>query len=148
MIAEYIEVCAGVRYWEDASVNGVDDEQGILIPFRNCDSWCPIIRLSDGRVMDWPDGMTASVHYKVCDAGEYWLLNSERKRVAKWGGYYVPGGFLCHGSEGYGDYIILNIGADGMIDKWRRPAVEMACGCDDDEMQSKWVALSKAGANE
>lgn len=143
--AEYIEVSAGVRYWEDASVNGVDDDNGTLVPFRNGDSWCPVIRLSDGRVMDWPDGMTASIHYKVCDAGEYWLLDSDRQRVAKWGGYYVPDKFLCHGDNGYGDYIILKISASGVIDKWRNPEIEMACDCHEDEQQSKWVRSREAG---
>lgn len=140
--AEYIEVCADVRYWEDASVNGVDDDSGTLIPFRKGDSWCPVIRLADGRVMDWPVGMAASIHYKVCDAGEYWLLDFELRRIAKWGGYYVPNDFLCHGDSGYGDYIIFKVGADGVIANWCSPAVEMARG-GDEESQSKWVALIK-----
>lgn len=136
--AEYIEVSAGVRYWEDATVNGVRDENGTLVPFRSGDLWCPVIRLADGVVMDWPEGMQASIHYKVCDAGEYWLQDGERKRVAKWGGYYVPGEFLCHGDNGYGDYIIFNVGPDGRIAKWRRPAIEEAEG---DEDQDGWQAI-------
>ena len=142
--AEYIEVCADVRYWEDASVNGTDDDNGTLIPFRNGDAWCPVIRLADGMVMDWPQGMTAHIHYKVCDAGEYWLLDSGRQRTAKWGGYYVPNDFLCHGDSGYGDYIIFKVGADGVIANWCSPAVEMARG-GDEESHHKWVALIKDG---
>lgn len=69
----YIEVSAGVRYWEDASVNGAEDTEGSLIPFRKGDNWEPVIRLADGMVMEWPQGTTADVHFKVCDAGEYWL---------------------------------------------------------------------------
>lgn len=141
MSYEFIEVSAEVRYWEDASVNGVDDDSGSLIPFRNGDLWCPVIRLSDGAVVDWPAGMTASIHYKVCDQGEYWLLDSERKRVAKWGGDYVPDDFLCHGDRGYGDYIIFKVGADGVIAKWRAPEVEMARDSDDDDAQSLWVPI-------
>ena len=48
--------------------------------------------------------------------------------------------FLCHGGNGYGDYIILNVGADGQIEKWRTPAVEMVCDCDEDA-QSGWKKL-------
>lgn len=134
----YIQVCAEVRYWEDAEVNGAEDTKGDLIPFRLGNNWCPVIRMADGQVMDWPAGTVADVHYKVCDAGEYWLLNDERKRVAKWAGFYVPSEFLCHGDEGYGDYIILKIGADGLIAKWQTPEVRMICACDEDD-QSGWT---------
>jgi hypothetical protein len=141
MQATYIEVSAEVRYWEDAEVNGVEDNGGTLIPFRTRDCWTPVIRLSDGQVTGWPQGTTADIHYKVCDAGEYWLLNDKRERVAKWAGFYVPGDFLCHGDEGYGDYIILKIGADGRIAGWRVPEVTTVCECDEDE-QTGWRALT------
>lgn len=85
----YIEVEAEVRYWEDASVNGQEDTDGKLMPFRFGKKWCPIIRLDDGYIIGWPKGMTADVHYKVCDAGEYWL-SEEAGRVAKWAGFYHP----------------------------------------------------------
>jgi len=138
--AEYIEVSAEVRYWEDASVNGVEDEDGTRMPFRNGNNWTPLIRLTDGMVMDWPNGTTADVHFKVCDAGEYWLQDADRKRVAKWAGFYVPDDFLCHGDNGYGDYIIFKIGADGLIEKWETPAIRMVCKCDEDD-QSGWTEL-------
>lgn len=136
----YLEVCAQVRYWEDASVNGSEDANGTLIPARVNESWRPVIRLADGLVMDWPQGTTADIHYKVCDAGEYWLLDDERQRVAKWAGFYVPDDFLCHGDTGYGDYIIFTVGADGVIEKYRSPKITMNCGCDEEE-QSGWAAL-------
>jgi hypothetical protein len=120
----YIEVAAGVRYWEDATVNGTEDTDGALIPLRAGGLWKPTIRLADGMAMDWPAGVTARVHYKVCDSGEYWLLDGERRRIAKWGGDYVPSKFLCHGDSGCGDYIILTIGGDGVIEGWRVPTVD------------------------
>jgi len=147
--AIYIEVCAEVRYWEDATVNGVEDTGGTLIPFRVNECWRPVIRLADGMVMDWPQGTTADIHFKVCDAGEYWLMDDQRGRVGKWGGYYVPTEFLCHGpnSNGYGDYIIFKVGADGLIDGWKSPAIEAACDCEDeDEGQYKWQAIVRAAA--
>ncbi len=137
MKPEYIEVSAGVRYWEGTYVNGAEDENGTLIPFRKGEMWCPIIRLSDGMVMDWPIGITANVHYKVCDDGEYWLLDADRKRIAKWGGYYVPDDFLCPSGTGYGDYIVFNVAADGLIEKWREPVIEF----DADEEELSWDVI-------
>lgn len=121
--ARFIEVDAGVRYWEDALVNGQADEAG-NIPLRVGDSWRPVINLKDGQIQDWPAGVTAQVHYKVCDAGMYWLLDEGKARVAKWGGYYVPDDFLCVGDRGHGDYIIFRIGEDGKIAGWQRPHID------------------------
>lgn len=138
--ASYVEVSANVRYWEDASINGEEDTDGRLIPFRSGNNWTPVIRLLDGMVMDWPAGTVADIHFKVCDAGEYWLQDADRKRVAKWTGFYVPDDFLCHGDNGYGDYIIFKIGADGLIEKWETPDIRMVCKCDEDD-QSGWTEL-------
>lgn len=129
-LATHIEVDARVRYWEDASVNGGEDTDGNLIPFRSGESWCPKIRLADGLIEDWPAGTVAFVHYKVCDDGDYWLTG-QAGRIAKWRGDYVPDEFLCHGedddgeeNEGFGDYIIFGVGADGKVEGWQSPAVE------------------------
>jgi hypothetical protein len=127
--AVFIEVSAGARYWEDASVNGVEDVDG-KIPLRRGDYWCPTIDLRTGAVKDWPIGTTANVHYKVCDDGEYWLQDEQGKRIAKWKSFYVPDDFLCVGGRGYGDYIILSVAADGKIEGWRNP------GFDPDEWEA------------
>lgn len=122
--ATHIHVEAEPRYWEDAIVNGVnEDDDAPTIPLREGKLWIPRIRLADGKIEGWPAGTTASVHYKVCDQGEYWLANDAGKRIAKWCDYYVPSGFLCHGGIGYGDYIFLNIGADGMVENWTIPEI-------------------------
>ena len=123
MTAAYIEVAAAVRYWEDATVNGAEDKTGDTIPFRVGDLWCPVFRLADGEAVGWPHGTTADAHYKVCDAGRYWLQDADRKRVALWRGDYVPDAFLCHGDRGYGDYIILTIDGTGMVAGWVPPVV-------------------------
>lgn len=78
--------------------------------------------------------MTARIHYKVCDAGEYWLADSHGNKSHKWNGYYVPNRFLCHGDEGYGDYIIMNVGTDGRIEGYRKPIIDA----------EKWVSLPNA----
>lgn len=118
-------VSAGVRYWEDASVNGVEDGQGDLVPFRNGDNWEPVVELATGRILDWPEGTTGDIHYKVCDAGEYWLADASGNKVAKWKGHYVPNDLLCVGADGYGDYIILSVGADGRIEGWEPPRIDV-----------------------
>jgi len=120
----YLEVQAGVRYWEDACLNGQPDEEG-TIPLRKGDLWCPLIELKTGKVVGWPEGLKAEVHYKVCDEGEYWLQDPRGARVAKWKSHYVPDAFLCPKSRGYGDYIILTIGEDGIIENWSAPFVDI-----------------------
>lgn len=121
--ATHIEVEAEVRYWEDASVNGVDDEDGSRIFGRQGDLWKVRIELTDGIVQDWPAGDWAQIHYKVCDQGLYWLTDASGNRLAKWRGHYVPDDFLCHGSEGFGDYIILNVEVGGGIAGYRMPLI-------------------------
>ncbi len=121
----HIEVEANVRYWEDASVNGVfEDDDAPTIPLRKGTSWCPRICLADGVVEGWPEGTTADTHYKVCDEGLYWLTDADGTRLMKWKGYYVPDDFLCPDQNGYGDYIILNIGADGKVANWSAPEID------------------------
>jgi hypothetical protein len=137
----YIEVSAAVRYWEDAVIKGVNDKDGTLTPFRRGDDWCPVIRLADGVVMDWPAGMEAVFHFKVCDAGEYWLLDENRQRVAKWSGYYVPDKFLCPAGAGYGDYIILQVNAEGGINKWRSGGPDIVFEGDEPDASS-WKRLA------
>lgn len=121
--AQFIEVSAGVRFWEDATLNGREDAEG-MIPLRKGENWEVVIELATGRILNWPEGVEASIHYKVCDAGEYWLLNGAKRRIAKWKDYYVPDGILCVGDNGYGDYIIFKVGADGVVVDWTKPAID------------------------
>ena len=139
----YIEVSAQVRYWEDATINGVDDTQGTLTPFKNSNLWCPIIELTNGKVVDWPLGTIADIYFKVCDAGEYWLLDENKRRIAKWRGFYVPSEFLCHGDNGYGDYIIMKIDSTGYVQKWSQPSISFTCECHHDDEQSSWKKIAE-----
>lgn len=122
--ATHIEVAADVRYWEDAVVNGVKDESGDLIPGKDGDTWRVRINLGSGTIVNWPAETEANIHYKVCDAGLYWLTDDNGKRVAKWRGHYVPDDFLCHGDNGYGDYIIMHVGSGGAIDGYSQPFID------------------------
>lgn len=126
--AKRLIVKAEVRYWEDATVNGVTDDDGSLIPFRMAACWRPVIDLATGQVIDWPVGTTADIHYKVCDAGEYWLADENNVPLAKYGNdltdtSYVPDELLCIGDRGYGDYIIMTVDASGIIQGWKQPRI-------------------------
>ena len=109
---------ADVRYWEDATVNGVEDENGDLIPCKVGDTWKPIIDLETGLITNWEKGKEANIHYKVCDAGVYWLQDENGEKIVKAKGYYVPD-FLSIDDSGYGDYIIMKVDKDGKINNWR-----------------------------
>lgn len=119
---KYLQVDAGVRYWENAEVNGVDDEDGNLIPLKDGERWRFKIDIDTGQIMNWPNGVSASVHYKVCDDGVYKLLNENEEVVFSKSGY-VPD-ILCPKDEGFGDYIIMDINKEGIIDLWTREQVQ------------------------
>ena len=108
-----LKVDAEVRYWEDGTVNGIDDDDGTLIPCRIGDAWCPIIDLATGKIEGWPENTIASIHYKVCDAGVYTLLDADGNEVCVKDGY-VPD-IMAPDGKGYGDYIIMQVGPDGAI---------------------------------
>lgn len=110
-------VFAEVRYWEDSTINGVDDDEGDLTPFRDGDMWCPIINVDSGIIRDWPVGTTASIHFKICDSGSYFLKDDTGETVLSIERDYVPS-ILCPNDNGYGDYIILNINENGQIQNW------------------------------
>jgi len=112
--AKFIQVNADVRYWGDAQINGESTENGENVPFKNGDTWEPLIDIDKGIIVDWPEGTEASFYFKVCDAGSYHLLDENKEVIASIENNYVPNG-LCHGEEGFGDYIILSVNKDGSI---------------------------------
>lgn len=89
---------AGVRYWEDSTVNGVEDEKGDLIPCRDGEYWCPEIDIETGQIRNWKTGTVADIHYKVYDDGEYWIVDAEGKTVLKKEGYVPVRRLHNHGS--------------------------------------------------
>jgi len=119
-IVEYdvdkIHCMMGVRYWEDARVNGEEDTDGDKIPLRKGDTWDITIDLESGTIENWTKGVVASVHYKVCDAGVYRLISTDGNVVVERDGY-VPS-FLCPNKNGYGDYVIMDIDENGNIGEW------------------------------
>lgn len=114
---KFLQAVCGVRYWDDATVNGAqEDEDEPTIPFAISGSWRPLIDIDTGVVIGWPQGTTADIHYKVCDDGEYTLLDADMNVVTKIDGY-VPK-IMCPEGNGYGDYVIMKIDADGKIANW------------------------------
>jgi len=114
----FLKVDAEARYYEDAKLNGAEDSyEEPKVPFLIGRVWCPTIELETGKVIDWPEGLVADIHYKVCDQGCYRLLDVDRNVLVEKDGY-VPD-ILCPGGNGYGDYIIMKIDGAGQIENWR-----------------------------
>src|SRR5688572_3230134 len=111
-----LSVRAGVRYWEDAKIDGVEDEAGDLIPCRDEDYWCPEIDIDKGVITNWK-GCKAEIHYKVCDDGTYTLKDAEGNVIKEIEGY-VPD-IMCPEDNGYGDYIIMKVDEAGKIANWK-----------------------------
>lgn len=115
--AKILSVKAGVRYWEDAMVDGIEDSKGNLIPCRDGDLWCPEIDIDKGKILNWEEGKKAEIHYKVCDAGSYFVKDADGNILLEIENDYVPK-IMCPEENGYGDYIIMNVGEDGQIKNW------------------------------
>jgi hypothetical protein len=116
---KYCQVAAHVRYWEDAEVNGVEDTDGTLIPCRDGELWCPQINVDTGVIVNWEQGKTAKVHFKVCDSGSYSLQNEYGNNILMIEDDYVPNKLI---PGEYGDYIIMSIDENGKIIEWETPA--------------------------
>lgn len=113
----YLHCNMGVRYWEDGQINGrQDSDEAPAMPFASGENWTIDIDLETGKIIGWPEGTIANVHYKVCDAGVYALLDADGVEVVRKDGY-VPA-MLSPGGQGWGDYVIMEIGADGRILNW------------------------------
>lgn len=107
---KYLEINANVRYPEDGKVNGIyDDNDNPKMPFMQSGGMFRIfVDLDTLKVKDWPKGVTADIHYKVCDCGEYYLLDEQFGQLAKYYDDYAP---LCLGD--YGDYLVFEVTEDG-----------------------------------
>jgi hypothetical protein len=122
--ARFLKIEADVRYWEDASINGQESEAGDNVPFKVGSTFCPTIDLNSGTVLDWPEGVVADFHFKVCDAGDYHLLDENKNIIASILNNYVPSG-VCHGDNRHRDYIIFSVNGDGVIDNYKKSIDEL-----------------------
>ncbi len=112
-----IFVNAVVRYWEDGTVDGVRDTTGGLIPCREGESWCPKIDSETGEILNWESGKMAEIHYKVADEYSH-IIKDGQKIVENLQNEYVPD-FMCPKENGHGDYVIMDIDKNGMIQDWK-----------------------------
>ncbi len=109
----------GVDHWEDGTVDGIEDTEGSLIPCRNGDRWQVDIDLASGRITNWTPGVVAKVHYKVCDDGIYSLLDEHGNVVVQIDGYVPAIMAPADEDHGFGDYVVMTIGPDGVIESWK-----------------------------
>lgn len=71
--------------------------------------------IDTGKIKDWPEGRAEHMHLKVTDEGCYELLAPDGSTLMSRNNY-VP---HCVVPGEYGDYIIMDIGADGVIQNYR-----------------------------
>lgn len=131
---KYLKVDAVVRYWQDGTINRERDNdceeepKKPQIPFAEYVGeenrtlraynwhWKPTIDIDSGRILGWPKGTSASIHYKVCDEFYCEILDANDNEVYAYDGY-VPR-CMCPKENGYGDYIIMDIDGCGFIQGW------------------------------
>jgi hypothetical protein len=112
--AKTLHVEAGVRYWEDAHINGKEDAEGKLIPCREGDMWKPIIDIDSGQILNWIKGRKADIYFKVCDSGSYFIKDADGNTLLSIEDDYVPD-IMSPKDAGYGDYTVSGLA------KWLNP---------------------------
>ena len=100
-------------WWEDAVVNGLTDEKTHekQMPGYHGGTIDWDIDAENGRILNWNDGSTAQVWYKVVDCFAYDYGDHH------YGPDYVPE-FMAIDDKGWGDYVRLTIDGNGFIKDW------------------------------
>jgi len=115
-MTKYLDARIGVRYWEDTVLNGAEDKDKNISCIKD-DIWNPIIDLETGIITNWKSGDTASVHYKSADCNSFYLLDENKNIITEeLEGYVID--TMCPADNGFGDYVIMNIDKDGLIDNF------------------------------
>ena len=104
----HIRVTAPVRFGEEDIPND--------FPGRTGKTWTATIDVETGAIHGWPKGQTGDMYMKVTDEGTYEALGPDGRVVLARCEYYVPGFFP---GDHYGDYLIFDIDANGLIAGWR-----------------------------
>lgn len=124
------------RFIEDALVNGgYENENDPKMPFVKFDDkakeyfWEVNIDIDKGQIVDWPQGTIASIHYKVCDEGFYEIFGEKGEKLGHYDGYAPD--IMCPKEPGYGDYIIMDIDENGIIQDWdaKNNIDDLLCKC-------------------
>lgn len=74
-----------------------------------------LIEVDTGKVVSWQGSEPVNIYDKVNDNGVYTLFGTDGLEVGKIDNYYVPNDLI---PGDYGDYINLEINADGVITNW------------------------------
>ena len=78
--------------------------------------WRPVINIETGRILNWQQGNTANVHYKVCDGFACCFTDGSSVSILGYEGY-VPD-FMCPKEEPDGDHIVMDVDENGYIEDW------------------------------
>lgn len=95
--------------------DGEDDSVPTDFPLLNGSMWNAHIDVDTGVIADWPQGDERELYVKVCDQGNYSLLDENGETLLERFDNYVPNN-LVPGE--YGDYIDLKIDGTGKITNW------------------------------
>lgn len=104
--------------FENAEISGKVKIENEIPDFCNLHSEGYIrwkIDIDEGKILDW-NGLKVSVYYKVCDQGQYTLLDSDENVIFEVESY-VPK-ILSIDDDGYGDYIYIDVDENGYIKEW------------------------------
>jgi hypothetical protein len=110
-------VQAEVRYFEDAYLNGEKCTDDTPFPGRVGDKWEIRIDTETGKIHNWPVNTTAKTSFKVCDRCSWQLWGDGKDPVVECQNQYVPD-ILSPNYESYGDYICMEVDAEGTIKGW------------------------------
>ena len=124
IVAVRIEIAP--RYIGDSG----DDDMPTSFPLLNDlkSLWQATVNIDTGQIESWPIGDARKMHVKVCDAGRYSLIDQSGVIISVLDGY-VPNKLI---PGEYGDYVILDIDANGIITNWpKKPSLEQFFDCDD-----------------
>lgn len=80
------------------------------------DRWKIIVDVETGQIINFPKDIDYNFFAKPVDSGSYYLLDKNKNIIASIEDNYVPNKAIPD-SDGYGDYINLNI-SKGYITNW------------------------------
>lgn len=110
---KFVRLELHVRYDEEDIPND--------FPLRSGDMWNASVEIDTGKIRGWPaDAGARQLRMKVCDEGCYSLVADLDGIVARISDY-IPHGVV---PGRYGDYVELEIDANGVITNWpKKPDV-------------------------
>ena len=125
---EISHVCMRLPYDDD------DELQTDLLPDAEDGILNLTIEVATGKVCDWkPEAGAMNIWLKPRDSGVYKLFAPDGSLLAEVDEDYVPNGMI---PGDYGDYVDLQINADGIVTNWPKPDQISF-----DDTNWKWVGM-------